>query len=101
MLISGWRWLAVVVASGLARAGKTEGVPLKLKQGVVRFRRSAGVGEGQRVPVGGANVRGGAAGGHLDALMYAREHDCPWSEQNVLCVGRRAWAPCGVEVGAG
>ena len=44
----------------------------------MRFRRAAGVGEGQWVPVGAANVRGAAAGGHLDVLMYAREHDCPW-----------------------
>jgi hypothetical protein len=47
-------WLAAVVDSGLPRAGKTAGVPLKINQFV--FRRATGLGQGQRLPVGGQDV---------------------------------------------
>jgi hypothetical protein len=39
-------------------------------------------------------------GGHLEALVWAREQGCPWNEYTVF---RRRFgrAPQGVEVGAG
>ena len=47
-------WLAAVVDSGLPRAGKTEGVPHRINQFV--FRRATGLGQGQRLLVGGQDV---------------------------------------------
>jgi len=38
------------------------------------------LGQGGRVPVGLADVSRRRWGGHLEALMYAREHGCPWNE---------------------
>jgi len=40
-----------------------------------------------------------AYAGHLTVLQWAREHDCPWTED--LCASRCGWAPGGAEVGAG
>ena len=42
---------AAVASSGLPRAGTTGGVAFKLKE-FLRVRRAAGVGEGERLPVG-------------------------------------------------
>ena len=82
-------WLAAVVASGLPRAGKTAGVPLKLGEfvgsvgrlGVRRVRRAAGLGDGERVPVGREDCMIAARGGHLEALMWAWERGCPFNEE--------------------
>jgi hypothetical protein len=72
-------WLAVVLASGLPRAGKTEGVPLKIKEfcGSVRrlaWARENGCGWDVRV------CQQAAARGRLKVLIWAREHGCPWDE---------------------
>ena len=50
LALVGPQWLAAVVASGQPRAEKSAGVPLKLEE--LWVRRAAGVGQGERVPVG-------------------------------------------------
>jgi len=38
------------------------------------------VGAGARLRLGQEDVRKAAAGGHLEVLMWAREHGCNWDE---------------------
>ena len=85
--------------------GQGRGAGLQAR-GLSRICRAAGLGEGERVPVGLADLSagrcerkpGGAAvdagarlpvecrhvsfrrSGHLDVLRWAREHDCPWDD---------------------
>ena len=47
-------------------------------RGVVRVRRGASVGEGQRVFVKRRDVACAAESGHLAVLRWAREHGCHW-----------------------
>ena len=49
-------WLAAVVDSGLSRAGKSAGVPLRQARRIRQVRGAVGVGEGQRVSVGPDDV---------------------------------------------
>jgi len=65
---------------------------------VCGFRRDVGLGEGERVPVGGADVQPIAWGGDLAVLQWAREHGCPWGDTcggHGVAVGARAWLRVG------
>ena len=72
-------WLAAVLASGLPRAGKTAGVPLKLKEfcGSVELLAWA---KDNGCPWKARTCALATAGGNLKVLQYAREHGCPWSK---------------------
>ena len=39
------------------------------------------VGAGARLPVDAATCARAVAGGHLEVLHWAREHDCPWDQR--------------------
>jgi len=87
-------WLAAVVSSGLSRAGKTAGVPLKLKDFVgsiarLSLARDNGCPWVERtcsfVARGGPG-RGGP--GDMDVLRWAREHGCPWGTWTCAFVAR-------------
>ena len=99
-------WLAAVVGCGLARAGKTAGVPLQNMAFVGSIGRLAWVKDNgcswgantcARVAKHGnlevlqwarecgiewneMPCQGAASGGHLEVLQWAREHDCPWTK---------------------
>ena len=51
-----------------------------------RASRGAPVGAGARLPVGRDDIGVciAAIGGHLQALQWAREHDCPWNNWTAL-----------------
>jgi hypothetical protein len=73
-------FLAAVVSTGLPRAGKSEGVPLK----VVDFVRSVGRltwAKSNRCPWSVLTCARIAAGGRLEVLRWARERHCSWDEQ--------------------
>ena len=97
---------AIVVASGLPRAGTSVGVPLKIQDLVESVELLAWAKEngcpwvartcaviarhgnlqvlrrarGHDCPWGESTCVAAAGGGHLEVLMWAREHGCPWSE---------------------
>jgi len=81
----GTPWLAAVVAaaaavdSGLTRAGKSAGVPLKVKDFVGSVGRLAWT-KANGCPWVQHMSRHVARGGSLDVLRWARQHGCPWSE---------------------
>jgi hypothetical protein len=70
-------WLAAVVASGLPRAGKSAGLPLKLNEFVGSVHRLAWAKE-IGCPWNTRTCALAAAGGHLAVLKWLREHRCPW-----------------------
>ena len=86
-------WRPAVVSSGLPRAGLTKGVPLKVV--VLRVHRATRLDQSERLPVasrhvffcrspwaiGAVTCAFAAWGGHLDVLMLAQEHHCPWDTQ--------------------
>jgi len=80
-------WLAAVVASGLACAGKTAGVPLTI---------NAVVGSAERLAWSKANgcpwvvkvCELAAQSGCLAALRWARANDCPWDELTCASAAR-------------
>jgi hypothetical protein len=84
--VGSW-WLAAVVASGLPRAGKSEGLPLKLKEFCGSAERLAWARE-NGCPWGWRTCAIAAAGGHLEALKYARTHKCPWGIMTCACAAR-------------
>ena len=80
-------WLAAVLASGLWRAGKTEGVPLKLEEfcgsiGQLAWARANGCPCVRRTCSFVAGV------GHLAVLQWAREHGCQWSSSTCTAAAR-------------
>ena len=71
--------MAAVVASDLPRAGKSAGMPLRLKE----FCGSVGRLAWARVngcPWEMLTCAIAAKGGHLEVLEWAREHGCEWDE---------------------
>ena len=70
-------WLAAVLASGLPRAGKTEGDPLKITQFVGSVGRLAWT-KANGCPWVARTCAIAARDGRLTGLRWAREHDCPW-----------------------
>ena len=70
-------WLAAVVASGLIRAGKSAGVPLKIKEFVGSVERLAWA-KANGCPWDSRTSAIVALSGHLNVLQWAREHACPW-----------------------
>jgi len=80
----GRRWLAAVVASGLTRAGKTAGVPLRLREFLGCVERLAGAKANGCPWVVSTSVLI-VRGGHVEVLKWARERDCPWNENTTAC----------------
>ena len=66
---------------GSDRRGETQ------RRGLRRVRQDAGLGENERVPVGGKGVCVAAQEGHLEVLQWAREHDCPWDAMTCKAQG--------------
>jgi hypothetical protein len=91
-------WYAVVVSSGLPRAGITEGVPLMVTEFCGSVERLAWA-RVNGCPWDERTCEFAARGGHLDVLRWAREHYCPWdgwtcvsaAEGGHLDVLRWAW----------
>ena len=105
-------WLAAVVASGLARAGKTVGVPLRITEFVGSAERLAWakangcpwtartciiIARGGRLevlrwasgcPWDERTCAAAAGAGHLEMLQWAREHGYPWDEDNDVTAPR-------------
>jgi len=77
--------LAAVVASGFPRAGRSAGVPLKLKEFFGSVRRLAWAKEnGCPWDAQTCELAAGALcvspQRNVEVLMYAREHGCPWND---------------------
>jgi len=70
-------WLVAAVASGLSRAGKTAGVPLKVEEFVVSVERLAWA-KANGCPWISRTCSLAAKDGHLAVLQWARAHDCLW-----------------------
>ena len=81
-------WLAAVVASGLARAGKSEGLPLKITAFFGSAERLAWA-KANGCPWVARTCAWAARSGSLEVLRWARANDCPWDA--VTC----AWAAGG------
>jgi hypothetical protein len=84
-------WLAAVLASmspDLPRAGKSAGVPLKLK-GFVGSVKLLAWARANGCPWTVRSSALAAAGGRVDVLKYVRAHGCPWNKNT--CV----WAALG------
>jgi len=75
----GHPWLAAVVSSGLPRAGKSVGVPLKLKQFIGSVRRLAWA-KANGCPWNMKTTAFAARGGNLEVLRWARENGCMWRD---------------------
>ena len=46
-----------------------------------------------RVSLGRGDVQDAASNGHLECLKYAREHGCPWDEEDVrVCRRMDSWS---------
>ena len=73
-------WHAVVVSSGLPRAGITERRPLRVTEFCGSVERLAWA-KANGCPWHEWTCRFAAEGGHLDVLMWAREHNCPWDRR--------------------
>ena len=88
---------AVVMASGLPRAGATVGVPLKLSRGFCRSVERLAWAKANDCPwIATVCARNGS----LQVLRRARELDCPW-DKRTCAHGRCGRAPECVKVGAG
>jgi hypothetical protein len=70
-------WCAVVVSSGLPRAGITEGVPLMVAEFCGSVERLAWA-KANGCPWDEETCASAARGGFLEVLRWAREHRCPW-----------------------
>jgi len=73
-------WWVVVVSSGLARAGITEGVPLGVTEFCGSVERLAWA-KANGCPWNARTCALAARDGRIEVLRWAREHDCPWDER--------------------
>ena len=86
-------WLALVVSSGLPRAGKSAGLLLKLREFVGSVARPAWAKE-IGCPWHPRTCGLAAHRGQLEVLQWAREHECPWSQHAPSPLRAGTWRCC-------
>ena len=79
----GRAWLAAVVSSGLARAGKSAGVPLILNKRIFRSVGWLAWAKDNGCPwvTRTCSLAALYSRGQVEVLRWARENDCPWDER--------------------
>jgi hypothetical protein len=80
-------WCAVVVSSGLPRAGIAEGVPLMVTEFCGSVERLAWA-KANGCPWDERTCASAARGGFLEVLRWAREHHCPWDWRTCASAAR-------------
>jgi hypothetical protein len=73
-------WCAVVVSSGLPRAGITEGVPLRVTEFCGSVERLAWA-KANGCPWSERTCALAAGGGRIEVLRWTQEHGCPWNAE--------------------